>query len=453
MKHLLTAISLLTLTGWGVVAASAPIPPSMDRETEIKRRIRIDYSLTEEELFQKLNNSLDELTRDEFNSWLREGRFDSQTFDGVRRFVGTSVSNLFWRHPELEARRRVPLERPAYLVSLLGDARKVKAVAAEQKRSHVLPQLYDVSMTVTVDASVVPAGEIIRAWLPVPLRTPFQEGLKILESSSPVKVTADESSPIRSVYFEQPARGDTQTELKIRYQFMTHAVHFDLDPAKVRPINADDPALKPFLVEAPHVVFTDKIKALARQIVGKETNPLRQARAFYDWISTNVLYSFAREYSTLGNISDYCVTNRYGDCGQQGMLFITLCRLQGIPARWESGWYLFPGHKNIHDWTEIFIAPYGWVPVDPNFGGFAMRYGTSLSPAGREELRDFYFGGLDHYRLIANSDHAQTLSPPKKFWRSDDVDFQRGEVEWSGGNLYFDQTDYSLDVKVLPTTE
>lgn len=452
MKRLLTAISLLTLTGLGVVSAPAPIPASMDREAEIKRRIRIDYSLTEEELYQKLNNSLNQLTRDEFNIWLREGSFDSQTFDGVRRFVGTSVSNLFWRRPELEARRRVPLERPAYLESLLGDARKVKAVAAKQKRSHVLPQLYDVSMTVTVDAIAVPAGEIIRAWLPVPRRTPFQEGLQFFESSSPIKVTADESSPIRSVYLEQPARADAQTEFKIRYQFMTHAVHFDLDPAKVRLINADDPALKPFLVEAPHVIFTDKIKALARQIVGKETNPLRQARAFHNWISTNVLYSFAREYSTLGNISDYCVTNRYGDCGQQGMLFIALCRLQGIPARWESGWYLFPGHKNIHDWTEIFIAPYGWMPVDPNFGGFAMRYGTRLSPAEREELRDFYFGGLDHYRLIANSDHAQTLSPPKKFWRSDDVDFQRGEVEWSGGNLYFDQTDYSLDVKVLPIT-
>ena len=171
MKRLLTAISLLTLTGLGVVSAPAPIPASMDREAEIKRRIRIDYSLTEEELFQKLNNSLNQLTRDEFNIWLREGSFDSQTFDGVRRFVGTSVSNLFWRRPELEARRRVPLERPAYLESLLGDARKVKAVAAKQKRSHVLPQRYDVSMTVTVDAIAVPAGEIIRAWLPVPRRT------------------------------------------------------------------------------------------------------------------------------------------------------------------------------------------------------------------------------------------------------------------------------------------
>jgi hypothetical protein len=30
------------------------------------------------------------------------------------------------------------------------------------------------------------------------------------------------------------------------------------------------------------------------------------------------------------------------------------------------------------------------------------------------------------------------------------VDSQRGEVEWAGGNLYFDQWDYSFAAKVLP---
>ena len=437
----------------GIVAEPVPIPASMDREIEIQRRLRIDYSLTEDELFQKLNNSINQLTHDEFNGWLREGHFDHQTFDGIRYFVGNSVSNLFWRHPELEARRRVPLDRPAYLASLLTEARKVKAAAAAGKCPDVLPQLYDVMMTVTVDAHAVPAGKIIRAWLPVPRRTPLQTGFQILESSSPIKTIADETSPIRSVYMERRAVAGAQTEFKIRYQFTTRAVHFDLDPNRVQPINPHDPELKPFLSEAPHVIFTDKIKALAKQIAGSETNSLRQACRFYDWISTHVLYSFAREYSTLENISDYCLTNRYGDCGQQALLFITLCRSQGIPARWQSGWYLFPGHKNIHDWTEIYLSPYGWVPVDVNFGGFAMRYGDCLTLAEREELRDFYFGGLDHFRLVANNDHAQILSPPRKFWRSDDVDFQRGEVEWSGGNLYFDETGYSLDVKLLPVAK
>ena len=51
-------------------------------------------------------------------------------------------------------------------------------------------------------------------------------------------------------------------------------------------------------------------------------------------------------------------------------------------------------------------------------------------------MRDFYFGGLDQYRMIANSDHSQALTPPKNTMRSDDVDFQRGELEYGDQNIY-----------------
>jgi transglutaminase-like putative cysteine protease len=226
-------------------------------------------------------------------------------------------------------------------------------------------------------------------------------------------------------------------------------VFFDLKPEAIGRPDLSDPALASFVAEAPHVVFTGKIRKLAREIVGAETNPMLQAKAFYDWIGGNILYSFAREYSTLTNISDYCLTHRYGDCGQEALLFITLCRSQGIPARWQSGWNTFPGGKDIHDWTEIYLAPYGWVPVDPWAGIFATRYGTALTDGERRELHDFYFGGLDYYRMAANCDHSMTLDPPKKSMRSDDVDFQRGELEWEGGNIYFDNFSYKLDVQEL----
>jgi hypothetical protein len=77
-------------------------------------------------------------------------------------------------------------------------------------------------------------------------------------------------------------------------------------------------------------------------------------------------------------------------------------------------------------------------------GMFATRYATSLSPEQRLQIRNFYFGGLDYHRLAVNSDHNQTLVPPKHAIRSDDVDFQRGEVEWGEHNLYFDRYSYHL---------
>jgi hypothetical protein len=82
-------------------------------------------------------------------------------------------------------------------------------------------------------------------------------------------------------------------------------------------------------------------------------------------------------------------------------------------------------------------------------GIYAMRYAKSLRPEQRIEIRDFYFGGLDQYRMIANSDHNQNLNPPKNSMRSDDVDFQRGELEWGDHNIYLNQYSYTLTVKEL----
>jgi transglutaminase-like putative cysteine protease len=260
---------------------------------------------------------------------------------------------------------------------------------------------------------------------------------------------APETSPIRSVFMEQRAEADTPTKFEITYNYTTRGVFFDLKPEAIGRADLSDPALAKFTAEAPHVVFTEPIKKLARDIIGSETNPMLQAKAFYDWIDSNVLYSFAREYSTLTNISDYCLSHRYGDCGQEALLFITLCRSQGIPARWQTGWDIFPGFKDIHDWTEIYLAPYGWVPVDPWAGLYATRYATALTGKERRELHDFYFGGLDYYRMAANSDHSVELDPSKKTMRSDNVDFQRGELEWDGGNIYFNDFKFKLEVQEL----
>jgi len=300
-------------------------------------------------------------------------------------------------------------------------------------------------MTVTAASNAAPAGETIRAWLPVPRRYPFQGDFQLISTSSPAKQLGDEQNSVRCVYLEQAARKKKPTEFTIDYHYTTHGVWFDVRPEQVTACDPNDSALQPFIREAPHVVFTPEIRALSREIAGDEPNPYLKARKFYDWIAGQIKYSYAIEYSTIRNISDYCRRNGYGDCGQEALLFITLCRLNGIPARWQSGWNMFPGAKTIHDWSEIYVAPYGWMPVDPYMGIYAMRYANTLNPEQRREIRDFYFGGLDQYRMAANSDHSQTLSPPKQSMRSDDVDFQRGELEWRGHNIYFDQ--YSWDLK------
>ena len=180
----------------------------------------------------------------------------------------------------------------------------------------------------------------------------------------------------------------------------------------------------------PHIQFTPTLRALAEELRGDEKNPLLIARRIYDYITTNVKYSYMREYLLMENISEFCAVNRRGDCGVQALLFITLCRILGIPARWQSGNAVKPGGSvGSHDWAMFYVAPWGWLYADPSYGGGAKRRGDEL-------LCSHYFGNLDPFRMVCATEVQQPFSPEKIFLRDDPYDNQTGEAEWEDQPLH-----------------
>ena len=191
-------------------------------------------------------------------------------------------------------------------------------------------------------------------------------------------------------------------------------------------------------------IIDDEMRALARNIVGNEADPLRQASLVYDWIDAYFPWAGAREYSTIGNLARYVLDRGYGDCGQVSSLYITLLRALGIPARWESGWMLHPGKEGMHDWAEVYYEGIGWVPVDMSFG--------ILEVANDKAVRNFYKTGIDIYRFASNKGVGGKLSPEKKFVRSETVDFQLGEMEYDDGNLFY-YRDWTPDFELISIEE
>jgi transglutaminase-like putative cysteine protease len=425
--------------------------PAISFEIERLHRIRLDYNLTREQLWRQLKRSVRDVTESEYAQWIREARFDARVIDDTLRFLGVSRSNLFWRNPEIAARRQPVASDSASQHAVLANADAIMQAAKLSGAHYVLPIRFAVTMRVSADSGAVPPGTTVRAWLPVPRTYDHQRDFSLTSSSSPVRALSSEESPIRSAYMEQAAPPDGPTAFELRYSYQSSGVSFHaMDPGLVTATDPLDARLTPYLRESAHVQFTDTLRKVSEAVVGSEQNPLLRARRIYSWVAENFMYSYAHEYSTIRNISDFCLKKGYGDCGQHALLFIALCRLNGIPARWQSGWYTFPGEKTIHDWAEIHLSPYGWVPVDVDMGVFAHRYFTSLSPEERKRLRDFFFGGLDQYRIAANADHSQALDPPKRWFRSDTVDFQRGELESDLGNIYFDRSSFSLTAEQVP---
>ena len=139
-------------------------------------------------------------------------------------------------------------------------------------------------------------------------------------------------------------------------------------------------------------------------------------------------YSVVRQYGTFSQIPEYVGTSLKGDCGFQALLFITLCRCAGLPARWQSGLYATPYETGCHDWAQYYVAPFGWLFADCSFGGAAYREGD-------EERRVFYGANLDPYRVPQASEFQHGFCLPEDALREDPYDNQVGEIICEGQAL------------------
>ncbi len=426
--------------------ARGDLPATAAYQRERMRRIRLDFSLDEAAAKTAVRRWIPDLTDAEFARWDQLGLIEHLDIDGTRWYFKRAPSNLFRLSDEARARRRAdaPLPAPGPNEVLNAHHARVLAAAGQSGEASVLPQRIAFTQSLTVKADAVPAGEIIRVWIPYPREIPGQQEQVQWLGSTPGKARVAPASTLqRTAYLEAKAVAGQPTRFEIRYAATIFARHTAVDPARVQATPAD-PALQPFLAEQlPHVRFTPALKLFSDQVLQGETRPYDVVRRLYAAVD-RIPWAGAREYSTLSNISDYALHAGHADCGQQTLLLIALLRMNGIPARWQSGRVFSDdgsGYSNLHDWGAVYLAPYGWLPMDVTTGALA-----SDTPA----LRDFYIGGLDGYRIAFNDDFGQSFVPAKQHYRSETVDSQRGEAEWAGGNLYFDQWDEDFQWRVLP---
>jgi transglutaminase-like putative cysteine protease len=415
---------------------------ALEFERERMRRILLDFTLSQAEVKAKVRERIPDLTEQEFAAWDRDGLFEKRVIDGRTLYFQRSPANLFRLSAAAVARHKGPLGPFEGPMETPNDHHRavVKAARDGQQRS-VLPRRVRVTQGISVQADVVPAGEVVRAWIPYPRAIQGQqENIRFIESQPAEHTIAPESTLQRTVYFEKPSAAGKRTDFSVTYELTIFAQHMAIDPNKVVPANLTPELQEHVRERPPHIVFTEAIRKFSRDAVGEEKNPYRVAQKLFAAVD-RIPWAGALEYSTITNISDYALRAGHADCGQQTLLLMTLLRLNGIPARWQSGMVFSDGeYDNLHDWGLLYLAPYGWVPMDVTTG--RMR-------AGDPAIEHFYLGSLDAYRIVFNDDYSQPLFPAKQHFRSETVDSQRGEVEWRGGNLYFDQWKYQFEAHVV----
>ncbi len=122
------------------------------------------------------------------------------------------------------------------------------------------------------------------------------------------------------------------------------------------------PGLEPYLQPTLYVQSDDpRIVALAGQLRGAEQNAWQVVQRLQRWVYDRMTpVETAVRFKTTGEILD----EMEGTCSEYTVLFISLCRAAGIPARAAAGLVASPSGALIpHLWAEVYVGY--WVSVDP----------------------------------------------------------------------------------------
>jgi hypothetical protein len=408
---------------------------------QIAERIGLDFSLTEEQFVTRLNKSIGSFSTEEKNIWEGNGWLEWRMINGEKRYFNRAASNLglIKRFHLDRANRDSAIARDPEIIFRKKHTQSI-IKASDAKAFPVVPVEMTIDYTITVEPDAVPAGEIVRCWLPWPREDePRQQKVAFISASQNSYLIAPDSAIHRTIYMEAKSEKGVPTVFKVSYSYQSNGQYFDLKNLKTKPYDKTSSLYNRYTSEQlPQICFTEKIRHLADSITGQDDNPAEIVKKIYYWFNKNIPWAGALEYSVMPNIPEYVLQNQRGDCGMQTFLLMSLLRYKGIPVKWQSGWMMPPDAKNLHDWCEVYYEGVGWVPVDISY---ELQYSDNIN------TKEFYISGIDSYRLIVNNGVSGALYPEKKFLRSEPFDFQRGEVEWKGGNLYFDKWDYNMKIE------
>jgi len=409
---------------------------------DIMHRIRLDFAKDRAAVVAYIRQYYPDVSDEMLTKWENEGTLEYKIIDGQKWYYNRAAPNLFRLDKEAIA-RKAEVDQPtgnekavlkAHLPAILDEL-------TNSGKTQASPLKMTIKFEVTLKPDVIPAGETVRCWLPYPREDHRrQTDVQLISVNDDNYVLSPEQYAHRTIYMEKAAVKDEPLSFVVEYSVLHAPEWFDLQGKTIQPYNKQSELYKTYTSERPpHIVFTDSIKAVSKRVVGDEKDPYQKLKKIFEWINTSFPWAGAREYSTLSNIPQYVLENGHGDCGQVTLLFMTLARYNGIPTRWQSGLTMQPGGLNIHDWSEFYLEDIGWIPMDQSYGINTF--------AENDSIKYFYTNGIDAFRLIVNNDFSQPLFPAKIFLRSDDVDFQRGELEWRGGNIYYNLWNWDFEVR------
>ena len=281
------------------------------------------------------------------------------------------------------------------------------------KKVYLVQYSADVSDVMTTDVSTI----TLRC--PVPVTSPWQPALEFTEIM-PVPVLQNYQN---CIIHQITKNRNNSPKSVFRQTFAVSVCEINTD-VKVSGVGAYknmNQALYEKYTKADEVVVSEanEIVALAAEITGKETNAYKKAQMIYNYMLD--------KYSVLEKVRNNdadpleLLKSTEGDAYDYAVIFASLARAAGIPALIDSGILIGQDlSTQAHWWNEIYLAGFGWLPVDVALGDY-LDY--KRWPANIESAQ-YYFGNLDSHHIVFSRGYNEikpfaqdnkTVKYPKSF--------------------------------------
>jgi transglutaminase-like putative cysteine protease len=234
---------------------------------------------------------------------------------------------------------------------------------------------------VTTDVTLAP-GELAQAWIPVPS---FRQSSWMLPGKSTwhgntndVELAVDRRWNAAMVHAQWPPN---KAPRRLIVKSLVSTRNLDVDvrrPGDPKPLTPEEVAL--YTAPTKDIPTGGLVKQRADRITAGAATDLEKARKIYGWVVVNTYRKPATRGCGLGNVTFLLQTGDLGGkCADINGLAVGLARASGLPARDLYGVRVAPsefGYKSLgvhspnvtkaqHCRAEVFLAGYGWVPMDP----------------------------------------------------------------------------------------
>jgi transglutaminase-like putative cysteine protease len=278
-------------------------------------------------------------------------------------------------------------------------------------------------VTVSYRVSVQAPGKTTSLWLPLPSDTEYQTVI-----SSHYNGTYSEAGIFTEAVYGTSAlharwlEPTATKEITLSIDADIRARHADLDLDGGNEKLSD--TVRVFLEPTAHIPTDGIVKQYADKITNGATSAVAKVRAIYDWIIENTHRDSATALCGLGDVKSMLEGGQLcGKCVDINSLFVALARAVGIPAREVYGIRVADSELakplgNSGDITtaqhcksEVYLAGYGWVSVDP--ADVAKAIEEKLSSDEVQKIRDYLFGNCEANWLAFNHGRDFMLNPPQ----------------------------------------